>query len=268
MSQRASYRGGAGEPLVCIHGFTDTWRAWRPLLPGLERHHEVLCVSLAGHDGGAVMPEYLGVSALVDEVERDMDEAGLDRAHLLGNSLGGWIALELAARGRARSVVALSPAGGWERGGRAERRIGRLFRRNHRLLRLFGDHARTIAARPRLRSIALRDVVSRPWQVPPDAAFDMIVGAARCAVHLDGLDELRRGAFPDQLAAIDCPVRIVWGVEDRILPLRSASTRLRELVPRAEWVELEGLGHCPMWDDPQLVVSTTLAVTRNGAVRS
>ncbi len=46
------YRGGAGPPLVLIHGFTDTWRTWELVLPALERRHDVLAVTLAGHAGG------------------------------------------------------------------------------------------------------------------------------------------------------------------------------------------------------------------------
>jgi pimeloyl-ACP methyl ester carboxylesterase len=75
----------------------------------------------------------VSVNALVDAVERDLDAAGFDTAHVVGNSLGGWIAFDLATRGRARSVVALAPAGGWEQGSRAERRLRTLFIRNHKL---------------------------------------------------------------------------------------------------------------------------------------
>jgi pimeloyl-ACP methyl ester carboxylesterase len=104
------------EPLVLIHGFSATRGVWQPLLESLERDHQVLAVNLAGHVGGPEIPDGTDVSvgALVDAVERDMDAAGFETAHLVGNSLGGWISLELAKRGRARSVVAIAPAGGWE----------------------------------------------------------------------------------------------------------------------------------------------------------
>src|SRR5215210_8199625 len=111
-----SHRGGSGSPLVCLHGFTDTWRTWDLVLPALERHHDVLAPTLVGHAGGPPLEGPLTPDVLPDAIERAMDEAGFETAHIVGNSLGGYFALQLAARGRAESVVALAPAGGWARG--------------------------------------------------------------------------------------------------------------------------------------------------------
>src|SRR5207249_8482853 len=99
----ASHRGGSGEPLVCLHGFTDTWRTWELVLPALERHHDVLAPTLAGHAGGPPLEGELTGGMLADGVERAMDEAGFGLAQFAGNSLGGYVALQLAERGRARS---------------------------------------------------------------------------------------------------------------------------------------------------------------------
>src|SRR5580658_8314122 len=111
-----SHRGGSGEPLVCVHGFTDTWRTWELVLPALERDRDVLAVTLAGHAGGPPLERPVSDAALADALERAMDEAGLQSAHIVGNSLGGYVALQLAARGRARSLVLMAPAGGWAEG--------------------------------------------------------------------------------------------------------------------------------------------------------
>ena len=110
-----AHRGGSGPPLVCLHGFTDTWRTWELILPALERKHDVLAVTLAGHAGGPPIAGEISNATLADAVERAMDEAGLASARILGNSLGGYVSLQLASRGRAQSVVALAPAGGWAR---------------------------------------------------------------------------------------------------------------------------------------------------------
>ena len=85
-------------------------------MPALERRHDVLAPTLAGHAGGPPIEGEIGDFVLADAVERAMDEAGFETAHVAGNSLGGYVALQLAERGRARTVVALAPAGGWARG--------------------------------------------------------------------------------------------------------------------------------------------------------
>src|SRR5690242_13702662 len=106
------HRGGAGEPLVLVHGAMDSWRTWELALPALERVHDVLAVTLPGHAGGPPLDGPIDDLSMARAVENAMDEAGFDTAHIAGNSLGGFVALQLAARGRARSVVALAPAGG------------------------------------------------------------------------------------------------------------------------------------------------------------
>lgn len=89
----SSHRGGSGSPLVCLHGFIDTWRTWELVLPTLERHHDVLAVTLARHAGGPPIEGEISDAVLADAVEDAMDEAGFEIAHLVGNSLGGYVAL-------------------------------------------------------------------------------------------------------------------------------------------------------------------------------
>ena len=102
--------------MVLLHGFADTPQTWKRVLPALERHHDVLAITLPGHAGGPPVEPGAGSAFFADFVERAMDGAGLATAHLAGNSLGGYLALRLATRGRARTVVALAPAGGWAEG--------------------------------------------------------------------------------------------------------------------------------------------------------
>ena len=175
------HRGGAGEPLVLIHGFSGTRLMWEPVLEALERSHDVLAVNLAGHVGG---PELANtppsVNALVDAVERELDAAGFDTAHMIGNSLGGWIALELAARGRARSVVAVAPAGGWEQGSRAERRLRTLFTRNHKLSTALLPRIDSLMRRPRLRC-ALPEGIPRSFVAIGSRCDEEVAPGTLCA---------------------------------------------------------------------------------------
>jgi pimeloyl-ACP methyl ester carboxylesterase len=248
--------------MMLIHGVSASWAVWRPVLAALEQHHDVLVPTLLGHSGG---PEHLPGSpatadALADALERDMDAAGFERAHLVGNSLGGWLALELAARGRALSTTALSPAGGWNHGGRETKRLARLFRQNHRLLKLLGPGGARLMSRRRLRAIALRDVAMRPAELPAALAVELTEAAGTCAIYLPLLEELSSKGF-GELASIDSPVQIAWGTRDRILPWPAYAERFRRMVPEARWIPLDGLGHCPMLDDVALTTSTILDLT-------
>jgi pimeloyl-ACP methyl ester carboxylesterase len=262
-----TYRAGEGEPLVLIHGFTSTQDVWKPVLPALEARHEVLAPTLPGHFGGDPWPEGVEVSAglMADSVERAMDEAGMERAHIAGNSLGGWLALELGARGRATSVVALCPAGGWEPGGPEERAIVRFFRFNDFLLRYGARTLRFTASRPRLRRLALRELVARPERVDATAALGMFEGAAGCAIVSETLSLTGSGGLFGELEEITCPVRIAYGTNDRIIRWPACYQRMRRLLPDVEYVALEGMGHMPMWDDPDLSARTVLEVTAERA---
>src|ERR1044072_4544466 len=106
----STHRGGAGAPLVLPHGFMDTWRIWEPALPRLEQRHDFLAVALPGHAGGPPLPRPVTAASIPDSIERAMDEAGFEAAHIAGNSLGGYTALQLGERGRALAVSALPPA--------------------------------------------------------------------------------------------------------------------------------------------------------------
>jgi pimeloyl-ACP methyl ester carboxylesterase len=273
MGAEGAFRAGSGEPLVLIHGLTCVPQVWRPILGDLERSFDVLVVALAGHVGGEPLPDGVpaSVAALADAVERDMDAAGLQSAHIAGNSLGGWIALELASRGRARSVVALSPAGGWERGSGQERRLKALFRRNHALSTRMLPYARGLLSRPRLRRAVLSGAMARADRISPSEALEVVEGAVRCPIYFDLMEAIEREGPPSAFPGIACPVLLAWGAKDRILPARGCSQGIRNLVPSAYWMDLPGLGHMPMGDDPELiarVIGDFVAHAGRGADRS
>ena len=243
-------RGGSGPPLVCVHGFMDTWRTWELVLPALERHHDVLAVTLAGHAGGPPLPGELTPTALADGVERAMDDAGFALAHVAGNSLGGYVGLQLAARGRARSVVALAPAGGWVAGDPAPREVLALELEIQRACRAIAPNADALAASPGGRRQITRYLTTRFEHIPADLAAHLTRGVAAC----DGAAALVEYALAHGWeldgAAVRCPVRFVWGTEDELLPWPSAAARYRAWFPHADWVELDGVGHAPQLDVP------------------
>jgi pimeloyl-ACP methyl ester carboxylesterase len=247
----ASHRGGSGPPMVLLHGFTDTWRTWELVLPALKRRHDVLAPTLAGHAGGPPLGDGPLDVALVDAVEAAMDEAGFDTAHLVGNSLGGYLAFARAARGRARSVVALAPAGGWAAGDGTVGATLAHFTTMQELVRLAAPRAEEIVATPEGRRRATTFTAERWEHIPAALLAHQLRGVAAC----DAVAPLV--AFADETGwhvdaeAVRCPVRVVWGTEDKLLAWPTAAARFREdWVPQADWVVLDGVGHCPQLDVP------------------
>jgi pimeloyl-ACP methyl ester carboxylesterase len=257
------YRGGKGEPLLLLHGFSACADSWGPVLPALERHHEVVAVTYPGHMGGDPIPPGFPhtIAASVDLAEREMDLAGWDKMHIVGNSLGGWLAIELARRGRARSVVAISPGGGWLRDSREALRLEKLFRSIKMSLHVGGPIAPLLARFAATRRVALGRIVARPEQLSSADARMMIMASWRCDVFDDVVRALRREDAPTLLDPLPCPIRLVWGTRDRILPMSRYSQHWRSVLPRAEFVELSGLGHVPMFDDREAVARSILEVT-------
>ncbi|HEX6457709.1 MAG TPA: alpha/beta hydrolase [Thermoleophilaceae bacterium] len=258
----ALHRGGSGPPLVCLHGFTDTWRTWELVLPALERSHEVLAPTLTGHAGGAAVGGELTGSALADGVERAMDEAGFHTAHIVGNSLGGYVALQLASRGRARSVVALAPAGGWATGDTSFLQTLDYFSSMLELVKAAAPHADAIVATPEGRRRATEFITTNFEHIPPELLAHQLQGAAACTGAQLMMDLARREGWPLDAERIECPVRVVWGTADRILEWPRAAARYRqELLPQADWVELDGVGHCPQLDVPVETADLILGFT-------
>lgn len=255
------------EPLVLIHGFAGSARNWDPVLDRLATKHDVLAVALRGHSGGQPLDRDVEVttSALVDAVEADMDAAGLGTAHLVGNSLGGRLALELARRGRARSVVAFSPAIWWPEGTRAAARARRFLAGGYWLNARLMPHIAAFVTRPRLRRMVLRGTMLRGDRVRPDVAAQVVEANVDCPIYFDLLDAMLREGPPRSLDGIGCPVLIVWAGKDRTLPQRRHATAARRLLPDAEYAELRSAGHVPTFDDPEGVVGlVTDFIARHG----
>jgi pimeloyl-ACP methyl ester carboxylesterase len=252
MATLDSHRGGSGEPLVLVHGIGHTWRGWKPMLPLLERSFDVLAPDLPGFGHSAPLPEGTAptAEALADAVEREMDAAGFESAHLAGNSLGGWIVLELARRGRARTVTAISPAGlalpremAWGRGLLLGMRwVARNSPAPEPLLR--NPVGRTLFAGP---------AFGKPWRADPADMVEQAELFGNAPGMLATFAALQ-DRQPLGLTDLRVPVLLLWGTKDLIL-LPRQGRRFERLIPGAELRYLKGLGHTPMSDDPEGLVT-------------
>ena len=247
---------------MCLHGFTDTWRSWELVLPALERRHDVLAPTLLGHAGGPPVEGEVSAGAHVDAIECAMDNAGFETAHIAGNSLGGYLALRLAARGRARSVVALAPAGGSAPGDPAVEEVHAFFTSMQEMLATAAPHAEAIVASTEGRRRATAYITTNFEHIPPELLAHQMCGAAICEAASGMIEQARREGWDLDAERIDCPVRIVWGTGDRILAWPSAAARYRsDWLPHADWVELEDVGHCPQLDVPLETAQLILGFT-------
>ena len=193
-----------------------------------------------------------------------MDEAGFATAHIVGNSLGGYLALQLAARGRAESVVALAPAGGWAKDDDVVQRDAGVLR--HALqeqMQAAAPHADEIVSTPEGRRQATQSFATNYEHIPRRAArAHACAGWPAATVRCRCSSYALREGYELDAEKITCPVRIVWGTADQLLPWPSAAVRFREeWLPHADWVELDGIGHCPQLDVPLETAQLILGFT-------
>jgi pimeloyl-ACP methyl ester carboxylesterase len=198
---------------------------------------------------------------MADALERGLDAVGWDQPHVAGNSMGGWLALELGRRGRAASAVAISPAGMWTQKERVYSRNS--LRVQHAIATRIAPYADQITRTAFGRTLVLSSVMSRPWRLGPEEAADTLRLFAGCPGWEATLEALT-GDMPRELGSITCRVRIVWGSRDTLLLPRQADRFVRE-IPGAELVRLPGLGHVPMSDDPEAVADSILQFTARHA---
>lgn len=252
-----SLRMGRGEPLVLIHPFTTNARIWTGVAEHLADEFDVLMVTLPGHFGAEPASfRDITIPKMADAVEAAMDEAGWETAHVAGNSLGGWLSLELGKRGRARSITAIAPAGGW---GRLDPRkalpLGAKFI-SLAPLALLGHYAYPAVRRLRLAHRVMLEVVSADRRkVEMQDSLNMMVASTHCRGYVAVLvNGMLHGGMRD-LELVDAPVRLVLCGKDRITPPAVYGTAYAEGLPDVHVVTLEAVGHVPMLEAPELIAA-------------
>ncbi|MBF9071132.1 alpha/beta fold hydrolase [Streptacidiphilus fuscans] len=250
-------RRGSGTPLLLMHGIGHHWQAWEPVLPALAERHDVIAIDLPGFGASAPLPA--GSAYDLDSVVPGLGSlcAALEvtRPHVVGNSLGGLLALEMGRRGLARSVTALSPAGFWTRPEQAYA-FGVLLGMRFGARTLPAPLARRLAENPSTRGLLVGSIYARPkLRAPEDALAETraLRGAKGFAATL------KAGLNVDyRVDVTGVPVTIGWGTKDRLLVPKQAG-RAETRLPKAKVVRLAGCGHVPMNDDPTLVAETILS---------
>lgn len=254
---------GVGPPLVLIHGLASSRRCWDMVVEDLATDFTVYAIDLPGHGesdplhGQAETP----ATEMALAVGGFLDEQGLDRAHMVGNSLGGWTALEAAADGRALSVTALCPAGLWE----PLREPLSAIQFNRRAAVATRRVIPAVMRIAPLRRALMRTGAERAATVPYAVAVD----AAYAQADARGFDQAHDGALHrrfDRASSIpaDVPVTVAFGDRDRLLP--APRFQQRDLAPaHTRWEVLWNCGHAPMWDVPRVTTELTRQTAAAGA---
>jgi pimeloyl-ACP methyl ester carboxylesterase len=245
------HRAGTGPPLVLIHGIGSHWQVWKPVLDWLTPVRDVIALDLPGFGASPAPPPGTppGIESLIRLTAQFLDEMHLERPHVAGNSLGGWLALELAKRNRVASATALSP-GGFATGLDA-RFLGLSLRMTLSMTRRLAPRARGITRYRLLRRLVMGQMVANPLRVPAEDAAAAVRAAAAAPWFETTLSAIVAETFRPA-GTVPVPVTVAWGGKDFLLP-RWQARRAARALPGARMLTLPGCGHLCTYDDPALV---------------
>lgn len=244
---------GRGEPIVFIHGMGSAATAWKPLIKLLKNDFQSITVDLPGHgktpfSSSQAMDPY----SLAKLVQKNLSALNIDSYHLVGNSLGGWVSLEMAAEfsKNVKSVIGLAPAGLWLTPF-TSRYPGEVA------LRLVASGVNKLA--PSLlnytwaKQIGFESVSPRWQDLDYGVCLDATNAMAKSEGYFPAWDALLGKRF-DKKVDQHIPVTIIFGDTDRTLPVKTCQER--SLAPsHAKWIILPNTGHAPMWDSTHDVLA-------------
>ena len=250
---------GIGEALVMIHGMGSASTAWRQITPALAEKFRVIHIDLPGHGFSALeAAKEMDPHSLAERVVEELDNLRVEKFHLVGNSLGGWVVLDIASEHpeRTLSVTGVAPAGLW------------LSPANRRLP--IGAYARTLAQFTYplapffmryewARRIGFKDVSPLWKQLELQTILDAVKAMGTSSGYFPAWDSLLSLRFDKEISS-DIPVTIIFGDSDKTLPAKTSQEE--SLAPRhAKWIRISQCGHAPMWDHPQEVIDAIIETT-------
>ena len=241
---------GDDEPVVFVHGLGGSWQNWLENIPRFARDRRVVAVDLPGFGRSEMPTEEISIRGFARSVDELCDRLGLGHVVVVGNSMGGFTAAEMAISypERVERLVLVSAAGiSITRLRRAPLlTLGRMTTFSGALL---AARSRRLAARPGLRHLALATIARHPSRMRADLVYEQLQGAGREG-FLPALDALMSYDFVERLPEIACPTLVVWGTDDMLVPVEDAD-EFERLLPDARKVIMEDTGHVPMLERPQ-----------------
>jgi pimeloyl-ACP methyl ester carboxylesterase len=243
---------GQGPALVFVHGLSGCWQNWLENIPHFARNHRVIAIDLPGFGESELPLEDISIPGYGRFVDAFLGEIGVESAAIVGNSMGGFISAEVAVSHPSRvDKLALVSAAGVMTVRTAELTVAK------RLARMFHlGSARVIARRQSIvrrrgmRKLILWGIVRHPELLQPELIYEIASGGGKPG-FLDAFRAILDYDFSDRVADIERPTLIVWGRDDRIVPVGGAY-RYERLIPNSQRVIFEETGHVPMIERPAL----------------
>ena len=234
--------------VVLIHGLAGCWQNWIENVEPLGRDFDVIALDLPGFGESELPAGDVSIAGYARTVVGLLDALGLERAKLIGNSMGGQIAVQTAIDfpERTGSMILVSPAGYstcstppiLQRGAYA---LGEIL---PRVL----AHRPALISRPRLRKIALAGVVAHPEKLSAEAAFELMGGDGKIGFAAAAKAILAHD-FRERLVDVKCPTLIIWGQDDRLITSRDAE-RFASRIVGSRKIVLRDTGHVAMMERP------------------
>jgi 4,5:9,10-diseco-3-hydroxy-5,9,17-trioxoandrosta-1(10),2-diene-4-oate hydrolase len=240
---------GKGPPMLLIHGLGGSWQNWLETIPFFARAHRVVAPDLPGFGASPLPPEKISIPGYGRLLDGFCAAVGLERGVVVGHSMGGFIAAEVAIQHAARvdKLVLVSAAGITAEHQRNERALA-VMRRFEAALTFAATHPKPgFFMRPRARR-AMRLVFAHPDRLPGPLLVEQAKGGGKPG-FVDALDALSAYPIRDRVQRISVPTLIVWGDGDKLVPLRDADV-FEELIPNARKVVYPDTGHVPMLERP------------------
>ncbi len=244
---------GSGEPVVLLHPFMLSQNVWKYVAPMVAEtgRYEVFAPTMPGHNGGVPGHRYLDTKELADDVERRMDELGWQTAHIVGNSLGGWVAFELERRGRARTLTAIAPGGGWHRYSPVKFEIIAKFLAGAPVWLIAKALGPRAVRFPYSRWMASVPISATPQALGEEDLPDIIDDFTHCPAYYQLLVKILMQPGLLELADSAAPTHLVVCQKDRVLPHPRFTRHFAEHLPESTIVShIDNVGHIPMFEAP------------------
>jgi pimeloyl-ACP methyl ester carboxylesterase len=244
---------GEGPAVIFVHGLGASWQSWLENIPEFSRDRRVVAMDLPGF-GCSDLPEHdISIEQYADWTFRLLDELGIERGTIVGNSMGGFIAADMAIRrpDRVQRLALVSAAVFWQEYRRAQPLVELARRSDAIVARALTRVTDDVATRPRLRAWAMATAGFRyPHLIERQLAHELVRSARRTDGYLPALEALADFPLEEELPKISCPALIVWGAQDTLVPVKDAK-RLEALIPDSRRVVFERTGHVAMLERPE-----------------